>query len=146
MVGEAEDIFMNIQVCSRKDARNFKCNVPWAAISITSSPHVWPDLSEEGRIAILQLYFLDHTTPGENSMTKEQAQVILQFMQSVQDQIECLMVHCDAGLSRSPAVAAAIAKIFIGEDEDKPYFQRYYPNYLVYKLILEAHFGDIVTL
>lgn len=135
---------MKIHVCSRNEARSFRSQVPWAAISITSSPHVWPELSEEGRVALLQLYFLDHTTPGDNSMTQEQAQEILQFVESVQGQIECLLVHCDAGMSRSPAVAAAIAKIFIGEDEDKSYFQRYFPNYLVYKLILEARFGEMV--
>ena len=137
---------MNIQVCSRRGAREFKSDVPWAAISITSNPHVWPDLSEENRVGLLQLYFLDRTQHGEDTITQEHVQQILDFVKEHWDKIDGLLVHCDAGLSRSPAVAAAIAKIFIGEGEDQPYFQRYWPNYLVYKMILEAHFGSIVTL
>ena len=137
---------MDIRVCSRRAAMAFKCEVPWAAISITSNPQAWPELSRENRIGLYQAYFLDATVPGEDSMTEVQAEEILEFVTWVWDKIECLMVHCDAGLSRSPAVAAGLAKIFIGEGADMPYFEKYWPNYLVYKLILEAHFGPMVSL
>lgn len=137
---------MDIQVRSRQGARDFRSDVPWAAISITSNPHVWPELSDENRVGLLQLYFKDVTIPGENSITKGHVQQILDFVKTHWDHVECILVHCDAGMSRSPAVAAAIAKIFIGEGEDQYYFQRYWPNYLVYKMLLEAHFGPMVQL
>lgn len=137
---------MEIVVLSRKNARAFICGEPWAAISITSNPHVWPELSEKNRVGVLQLYFEDRTTPGDKSMTQEHADQILEFIRGVWEKIGVLMVHCDAGLSRSPAVAAAIARIFMGEGEDAVYFQRFWPNYHVYKMLLETHFGKIVPL
>ena len=49
---------------------------------------------------------------------------------------EELLVHCDAGFSRSPAVAAALSKALTGDD--KFFFKRYSPNMRVYRTILEA--------
>ena len=49
-----------------------------------------------------------------------------------------LYIHCDAGKSRSAGVAAAIAKIYNGTDEE--FFKDpYCPNRLIYNLILEIH-------
>jgi len=49
---------------------------------------------------------------------------------------EELLVHCDAGFSRSPAVAAALSKALTGDD--KSFFRRYSPNMRVYRTLLEA--------
>lgn len=46
-----------------------------------------------------------------------------------------LLVHCDAGFSRSPAVAAALSKALTGDD--KTFFKRYSPNMRVYRTLLE---------
>jgi protein-tyrosine phosphatase len=46
-----------------------------------------------------------------------------------------VIVHCDAGYSRSPAVAAAIARVFLGDDAW--YFRRYLPNRRVHRMLLE---------
>jgi predicted protein tyrosine phosphatase len=51
-------------------------------------------------------------------------------------EFENFIVHCDAGHSRSPAVAAAISKAF-GED-DSMYFKRYRPNMRVYRNLLDV--------
>lgn len=48
-----------------------------------------------------------------------------------------LIVHCDAGWSRSPAVAAAIEKGLLGRD-DSEWFKRCTPNRLVYRTILNV--------
>lgn len=48
---------------------------------------------------------------------------------------ERLLVHCDAGFSRSPAVAAALSKAITGDD--KTFFRRYSPNMRVYRTLLE---------
>jgi predicted protein tyrosine phosphatase len=52
---------------------------------------------------------------------------------------KALVVHCDAGLSRSPAVAAALSKILVGDDTY--FFKRYLPNSRVYRTILEEHYA-----
>lgn len=49
------------------------------------------------------------------------------------------VVHCDAGRSRSAAIAAALSKVYNGTD--KAYFgenTRYTPNMLVYRKVLNA--------
>lgn len=53
---------------------------------------------------------------------------------------ERLLVHCDAGFSRSPAVAAALSKALTGDDTR--FFKRYAPNMRVYRTILEEYHGD----
>lgn len=52
------------------------------------------------------------------------------------NRIQQIIVHCDAGYSRSPAIAAAIAKAFGMDDEE--YFSggRYCPNRHVYRTML----------
>ena len=46
------------------------------------------------------------------------------------------MIHCDAGVSRSPAVAAALETIFYGRNDK--WFEDCCPNVLVYRMILEV--------
>lgn len=48
--------------------------------------------------------------------------------------VEAFVVHCDAGISRSAAVAAAVSKSLTGEDAS--FFKRYHPNMRVYNMIL----------
>jgi hypothetical protein len=43
-------------------------------------------------------------------------------------------VHCELGMSRSPAVAAAIC-LGLGEDSTR-FFEEYQPNQFVYRLVL----------
>jgi len=44
------------------------------------------------------------------------------------------MVHCEAGMSRSPAVGAAISKL--RWDDDQVFFDKYTPNMRVYRHIM----------
>lgn len=53
---------------------------------------------------------------------------------------EHFIVHCDAGMSRSPAIAAAISKIVLGDDAN--FFKWYHPNTRVYRMILEEHAAE----
>jgi predicted protein tyrosine phosphatase len=65
-----------------------------------------------------------------------------QILELVKDHpsAERLLVHCDAGFSRSPAVAAALSKILTGDDTY--FFKHYAPNMRVFRTILETHYGD----
>lgn len=45
-----------------------------------------------------------------------------------------LLIHCNHGMSRSPAVAAAIAKVKYKDDSE--WFTRKVPNRRVYRLML----------
>lgn len=67
--------------------------------------------------------------------TREHAARIADFVLPWIDQVEAVLVQCDAGMSRSPAVAAAIDKAVNGDDAY--WFKRYHPNSRVYSILLE---------
>lgn len=134
------------EVRSRGYAQEFKLDVPWAAISIVTEPP-WPDLLEENRVGLLQMEFMDAefvqpTSKWGNGLSifnKDHAMQILDFVKEMWDQVECFLIHCDAGLSRSPAVAAAIENIYYGSGADQYWFATKTPNSLVYRTLLNVH-------
>lgn len=69
---------------------------------------------------------------------RDHARQVLQLVKEF-PKAERLIVHCDAGLSRSPGVAAAVSKILTGDDSQ--FFKRYSPNSRVHRTILEEHFA-----
>jgi hypothetical protein len=135
-----------IIVLSKKDAKAFTCNRPWAAISVATYLNDLPKLSTANLVGLLQLVFRDTTNVDhEHHFVKQDARAVLDFVEKYWDQIEVLLVHCEAGLSRSPAIAAAISYIKFGRGTDNQYFEgKFWANYLVYKTILEEHFGELV--
>jgi len=77
--------------------------------------------------------------PEEAIFKEETANLILSFYDLVvKEGAEVMMVHCEAGVSRSPGVAAALSKIHLGEDQE--FFDNYTPNMLVYRKILNEHY------
>lgn len=51
-----------------------------------------------------------------------------------------MVLHCDAGMSRSPGVAAALSKVLVGDDSQ--FFKRYRPNMRVYRTLLERYYDQ----
>lgn len=85
------------------------------------------------------LLFTEEKIDPKTLFTDTMAQTLLAFVKEKLP-VEHFLVHCDAGWSRSPAVAAAFSKITTGVDEE--YFRRFHPNMRVYGAILRAHFGQ----
>lgn len=69
-------------------------------------------------------------------MTDEDALRIKEFIENIPDEVEDLIIHCHAGVSRSAAVAAAISLVYKGDD--KKYFSSHVPNRYVYRKVLKA--------
>ena len=69
-------------------------------------------------------------------MDEDHAKSIWQFVRQWQEKVETIVVHCEQGMSRSPAVAAAICKVLIGDD--RQFFREYVPNRYIYDLLLTA--------
>lgn len=135
-----------IVVKSLTDARHFQCDVPWAAISIVSLVGDNPILNHENRVGLLNMAFEDiefprPTTPPELIFDTAKAQQILDFVAEMWPQVECFLVHCHAGMSRSPAVAAAIEHIYHGNGADNHWFRAKTPNMMVYRNILNTHYA-----
>lgn len=73
-----------------------------------------------------------------NAMKPWQAKEIVDFVNKVEDKIDFLFVHCEAGVSRSAGVAAAISLVKFGTDKEFFNSGKYSPNMNCYKLTLEA--------
>ena len=69
-------------------------------------------------------------------MTDSQARRVWKFVFRHIDEIGTLVVHCEQGTSRSPAIAAAVCKV-LGGDEST-FFQNYSPNRHVCDLMLKT--------
>jgi predicted protein tyrosine phosphatase len=117
--------------------------VPFALISIRDPSSPRPRIQSIPKpLGVLHLAF-DDAEPAANLqlppeihlMTAKQAKSVWSFVRDHQPQIGAVVVHCEQGMSRSPAVAAALAKAF-GEDETR-FFRDYAPNEFVYRLLLE---------
>lgn len=133
---------MRIVVLPKQKAIEFKCDEPWAAISITNKGAEYPQLQEENRVGLLQLDFDDTNARRSGCFTSEHAKKIVAFIQEKAYNIDTLLIHCNMGASRSPAVAAALYKLLTNND-DSYYFQVYTPNTLVYGVILETAIIDL---
>lgn len=122
---------------------DFTAEVPYVVISISDpdqsdvllppSPHLQD---------ILRLRFHDIEQPYGDFilMVPRQAQEISDFVHRWQPTVELMVVQCEGGISRSAAVAAAIAHRFYGDDSY--FFDEYLPNLHVYNLVrvaLESH-------
>lgn len=124
---------MKIQVCSKSSAMKFESDVPWACISISSHAGQWPVLNSNNLVKTLQLAFPDYELPRPGGINETQAQQIIDFINEIAPIAKSLLVHCEMGASRSPAVAAAVAK-YLGQD-NKLFFENYTPNMIVYKMV-----------
>lgn len=94
----------------------------------------------ESIIDILYLFFddIDHDAP--TTMTAEQAKEIADFVNKYKDDVEQIIVHCDAGMSRSAGCAAAIMKYLFGNNESIFNSKKYAPNLHCYSLTLNAFY------
>lgn len=116
-------------------------DVPHIVISITtteddraripSSPHCK---------GVLRLVFHDADAPTATSseealFSAAHADAIWDFVLAHRADVERVILHCDAGVSRSPGVAAAVSKALLGDAAE--YFRRYRPNMLVYRTLLK---------
>ena len=127
----------HFEVRSARNAEFFRSDRPWAAISITSG-HGFPALDEANRVGLLRLKFDDITEPDSpRSFTPALAAEILDFVAGVWDLVDVFLIHCDVGLSRSPAVASALSRIYYGDDGR--WFELDFPNQLVYDVLVETH-------
>ena len=113
---------------------------PYVVISIYDSDSVPARLIRgSGFIDAIFLEF-DDTDPehsfGKKPMSLEQARQIWEFIKSNHDKIGAIVCHCLAGMSRSPAVALAIAE---GLDEDTSYWKQNFSfNEHVYQTMRQA--------
>lgn len=122
-------------------------DVPHIIISVSTDDEQANFKTNELTKGVLRLRFHDKDVVGsftseEDLFTEVHAHMILDFVKEHKD-VERIVIHCDAGHSRSPAIAAALCRVH-GMD-DSMWFRAKNPNKRVYRKILDAHFGTYDT-
>lgn len=121
--------------------------LPHVIISIYSPPDAPAEVKKnEHTLDVLQLGFHDlDQEPGPTYrkvygepvlFTEEMAKTIASFVAERYERIEAIIVHCDAGHSRSPAIAAALAYRYNEHRQSQLYFKLKSPNRMVYRTLL----------
>ena len=144
---------MEIMVTNRFIINELEFQLPHIVISITDDPEHFPQIKEKNCKGILRIAVWD-TEDGENFRSIHNfaaseipsdrifnnlhAKRILKFVFNHIKDIRLIICQCDMGLSRSAAIAAALAKILNNDDEE--FFQSpYIPNQLIYRTILNEY-------
>lgn len=139
------EIFMKpaIRIMDRFDAEkysmgNHSCSSVIISIVSKGSPkNNLPITQQNGIKDVLRLSF-DDVDHGENSIDEKSAASIAQFVENWKDKIDLIIVHCEAGISRSAGVGAAIMKYLYNDDSLIFNSPRYAPNMLCYRRVLNA--------
>lgn len=72
-------------------------------------------------------------------ITENQAKKIWEFVKEYKDKVSLIIVHCDGGICRSPAVAQAIGE-YLSIEENLLFFNKeiFIPNKKVYQIMKET--------
>ena len=135
-----------LQVLDRSLARTTTHEEPYAVISITDPQLKHPVLADSSYCkAVLRLQFSDVSndfpmlrgTAHIAAFTPATARQIVDFVrEQMQNDVRLLIVHCEAGMSRSAGVATALSQ-FYNHDETHC-LVHYRPNAHVRRLVLAA--------
>jgi predicted protein tyrosine phosphatase len=121
--------------------RGIRVRTSYVVISIRDPGKPKPRIPKpSGFRAVLYLAFHD-AEPSETLalpenivlMTKGQARKVWKFVRRWEGQVGSIVVHCEQGMSRSPAVAAAICRALGGDHQY--FFDEYQPNQYIFQLM-----------
>ena len=140
---------IDIRILNRKEAKKFSCEsheFKTAIISITDTDKadvIFEKNEVNGIRAVLRLKFddVERDYKNEHCITKEDAENIVKFVNKNKNKVDKFIVHCEAGVSRSAGVGAAIMKALNGDDWDVFKNPLKCPNMKCYRTVLNA-FAD----
>lgn len=93
------------------------------------------DWDENAKNKICELYKTSQKAKEMIFFSEKHAKRIIKFVKRYLDKIELIVCQCDAGISRSAGVTAALSKCI--NDDDEYFFKHYLPNSLVHSTILK---------
>ena len=136
---------MNFQVMSRVNARKYsfdenidKCIIISINDTFVEANQFNPNLNIKG---VCSLFFNDVENNSDGHMVREDADKIIEFVNHYVNDVDEIVVHCGAGVSRSAGVCAALMLILTGDDSSIFNNSRFRPNMHCYRLVLESYFG-----
>ena len=136
---------MKFYVYSRQKAKreSYRINESTLIISI-ADPGLAPNVFARNSniIGLCRLQFDDVTEenarPEDVLMSDSDAAKIKDYVLRYKDRVECIIVHCEVGVSRSAGVMAAIQKYLTGDDSDIFNNGAFSPNMYCYRMMLDA--------
>lgn len=132
---------MYFKVLSRSNAKRIcykKMSSPRVIISITDPEEGLVSFAPNDKIlAVLRLQFEDVIDDSLMSMKKTDAVKVVDFVNMWKDRVGCIVIHCEAGISRSAGVCSALMVWLNGNDMEIYNNHYYHPNRLCRSLILE---------
>lgn len=90
---------------------------------------------------ILPLFFDDVEKGQDFCITSTDANKIVNFVNKWNGKISSIVVHCEAGISRSAGVAGAIGK-WLNNDDSFAFSGIHRPNMTCYRMVLNAFARD----
>lgn len=150
---------MEIVILNRSYAEKIVPNltIPHIVISITDPTNPKPaefELNECLKAVLyLKCYDMDFSDGNETHtraaftrryahgiFTDAQAKQVVNFTLEHKDSIRTIICHCDAGVSRSAGMGAAISLILNGSDKEIFNDKRYVPNMHIYRKIVNEYY------
>ncbi len=139
---------MEFIVCSREQAKklSYKLCDPTLIVSITDPDKSPNQFANNSCIrAVCRVSFDDILAYEEGNgliaMRPSDAKKIRECVDRYMKEVRCILVHCEAGVSRSAGIMAAIQKYIIGSDNvifDSP---QYRPNIHCYRTMMNEFFS-----
>lgn len=131
---------MEFLVLSQSRAKKFtykESEIPYIIISITDrgAENVVFNQNEQLK-NVLRVNFDDTDVEGTNAITQEDAKKIIDFVKRWKEEVQLVVVHCGAGVSRSAGVCAALMLWLNGDDKFVFDNKVYQPNMRCYRVIL----------
>lgn len=137
---------MKFEVLSRQKAKKMSYNQnidDCIIVSITDIDKEINHFADNPHIKnICRVQFDDVEIDGPNHISKKDAEKIIAFVNNYIDKVDKIIVHCEAGVSRSAGVCAALMQIITGDDMDIFNNPKFCPNMTCYRTILTSYFGS----
>jgi len=123
---------------------------PFAVISISTpgdEPPKFPNNKLLKYLLPLSFYDIDPASWETSELeiykngifSEKQAKQIIEFVYKIEEvEIDTMLIHCDAGVSRSAGVGAAVELIMNGSDKTVFNNRKFVPNRFVYRTIINT--------
>lgn len=140
---------MQYKILSRAAAQkhSYKVDMPTIIISITDPDKDIARFAKNPNIyGVCRVSFddADKRVDDEILMTHDDAKKIIDFVNRYRQNVDQIVVHCEAGMSRSAGVMAAIREWLDGDKFSVWNNPMYHPNRHCYRTMISNIFGSIV--